>query len=62
MPPHHLGRSRRPAWNCRTTNCSLTAWPLIESVGEDFAVDLTGHAPCQDHREREALEDLHDRY
>lgn len=33
---------------------------LIESVGEDLAVGLTGHAPYQDHRERERLEDLHD--
>ncbi|MGW3018135.1 hypothetical protein [Streptomyces longwoodensis] len=35
---------------------------LIGSVGEDLAVGLTGHAPYQDYREREALEDLHDRY
>ncbi|MFB6817967.1 hypothetical protein ACFCV8_25835 [Streptomyces sp. NPDC056347] len=35
---------------------------LIESVGEDLAVGLTGCAPYQDHRERAALEDLHDRY
>jgi hypothetical protein len=35
---------------------------LIESVGEDLAVGLTGHAPYRDHRERAALEDLHDRY
>ncbi|MFJ7589008.1 hypothetical protein ACIQZO_16815 [Streptomyces sp. NPDC097617] len=34
---------------------------LIESVGEDLAVGLTGHAPYRDHRERAALEDLHDR-
>ncbi|MEU8621561.1 hypothetical protein [Streptomyces sp. NPDC048623] len=34
---------------------------LIESVGEDLAVGLTGQAPYQDHREREGLEDLHDR-
>ncbi|MEU1513243.1 hypothetical protein ABZ490_13955 [Streptomyces sp. NPDC005811] len=34
---------------------------LIESVGEDLAVALTGHAPYQDHRDRAALEDLHDR-
>ncbi|MFG3019930.1 hypothetical protein ACGFZQ_15510 [Streptomyces sp. NPDC048254] len=34
---------------------------LIESVGEDLAVGLTGHAPYQDHREREGLENLHDR-
>lgn len=35
---------------------------LIESVGENLAVGLTGHAPYRDHRERAALEDLHDRY
>ncbi|MEV0747534.1 hypothetical protein OG778_32765 (plasmid) [Streptomyces sp. NBC_00184] len=35
---------------------------LIESVGEDLAVGLTGHAPYQDHRDRTALEELHDRY
>ncbi|MFI1358652.1 hypothetical protein ACH4TV_34565 [Streptomyces sp. NPDC020898] len=35
---------------------------LIESVGEDLAVGLTGHAPYRDHREREVLEELHDRY
>ena len=35
---------------------------LIESVGEDLAVGLTGHDPYQDHRERAALEDFHDRY
>ncbi|MDR3031977.1 MAG: hypothetical protein LBV78_02495 [Kitasatospora sp.] len=35
---------------------------LIESVGEDLAVGLTGHAPYRDHREWEALEKLHDRY
>ncbi|MEU9125811.1 hypothetical protein AB0C96_39390 [Streptomyces sp. NPDC048506] len=35
---------------------------LIESVGEDLAVALTGHAPYQDHRERAALEEFHDRY
>ncbi|MEU2616795.1 hypothetical protein ABZ642_01315 [Streptomyces sp. NPDC007157] len=34
---------------------------LIESVGEDLAVGLTGHAPYQDHRAREGLENLHDR-
>ncbi|WP_416520515.1 hypothetical protein [Streptomyces achromogenes] len=34
---------------------------LIESVGEDLAVGLTGHAPYRDHRERAALEDFHDR-
>ncbi|MGW2846312.1 hypothetical protein [Streptomyces sp. NPDC001274] len=35
---------------------------LIESVGEDLATGLTGRAPYQDHRERAALEKLHDRY
>ncbi|MBM9623828.1 hypothetical protein [Streptomyces zhihengii] len=35
---------------------------LIESVGEDLAIGLTGRAPYQDHRERAALEELHDRY
>ncbi|MFE6871274.1 hypothetical protein ACFVFS_32540 [Kitasatospora sp. NPDC057692] len=35
---------------------------LIESVGEDLAIGLTGHAPYRDHRERADLEDLHDRY
>ncbi|MFE0458556.1 hypothetical protein ACFW1A_04740 [Kitasatospora sp. NPDC058965] len=35
---------------------------LIESVGEDLAVGLTGHAPYRDQREWEALEKLHDRY
>ncbi|MFJ9419444.1 hypothetical protein ACIRPT_35590 [Streptomyces sp. NPDC101227] len=35
---------------------------LIESVGEDLAVALTGHVPYQDHRERAALEEFHDRY
>lgn len=35
---------------------------LIESVGEHLAVGLTGHPPYRDHRERAALEDLHDRY
>ncbi|MGV9316499.1 hypothetical protein ACWDR0_30580 [Streptomyces sp. NPDC003691] len=34
---------------------------VVDSVGEDLAVGLTGHAPYQDHRERAALEDLHDR-
>ncbi|MET9345573.1 hypothetical protein [Streptomyces termitum] len=34
---------------------------LIESVGEDLAVRLTGRAPYRDHREWEALEKLHDR-
>ncbi|MGW2180413.1 hypothetical protein ACWCXX_20365 [Streptomyces sp. NPDC001732] len=35
---------------------------LAESVGEDLAVGLTGHAHYQDHRERATLDDLHDRY
>ncbi|WP_254646601.1 hypothetical protein [Streptomyces sp. GbtcB6] len=35
---------------------------LIDAVGDDLAVDLTGHAPYRDHRDRAALEDLHDRY
>ncbi|MCC0576682.1 hypothetical protein [Streptomyces californicus] len=35
---------------------------LIESVGENLAVGLTGHAPYRGHREWEALEKLHDRY
>ncbi|MFE7358664.1 hypothetical protein ACFU8Q_37660 [Streptomyces sp. NPDC057543] len=35
---------------------------LIESIGEDLAVGLTGHAPYRDRREGAALEDLHDRY
>ncbi|MGW6060439.1 hypothetical protein [Streptomyces sp. NPDC055189] len=35
---------------------------LIESVGDDLAVGLTSHAPYRDHRERAALEELHDRY
>ncbi|MFE4634462.1 hypothetical protein ACFRJ1_13960 [Streptomyces sp. NPDC056773] len=34
---------------------------LIDSVGEDLAVGLTGRAPYRDHREREALEEFHDR-
>jgi hypothetical protein len=34
---------------------------LIDSVGEDLAVALTGHLPYQDHRERAALEEFHDR-
>ncbi|MFD4244004.1 hypothetical protein ACFWP3_20730 [Streptomyces sp. NPDC058525] len=34
---------------------------LIVSVGEDLAAGLTGHAPSWYHRERTALEDLHDR-
>jgi hypothetical protein len=34
---------------------------VIESVGDDLAVGLTGHAPYRDHRERAALEDFHDR-
>ncbi|QNP66846.1 hypothetical protein IAG43_30615 [Streptomyces genisteinicus] len=34
---------------------------LIDSVGEDFAVGLTGRDPYRGHREREALEELHDR-
>ncbi|MER7761604.1 hypothetical protein [Streptomyces sp. NPDC097619] len=34
---------------------------LVESVGEDLALDLTGHAPYRDHRERAALEAFHDR-
>jgi hypothetical protein len=35
---------------------------LIEAVGEDLSVGLTGHAPYRDHVDRAALEDLHDRY
>ncbi|MER7379714.1 hypothetical protein [Streptomyces lanatus] len=34
---------------------------VIESVGDDLAVGLTGHPPYRGHREREALEDFHDR-
>ncbi|MDJ0344421.1 hypothetical protein QMK19_21110 [Streptomyces sp. H10-C2] len=34
---------------------------LIDSVGEDLAVALTGHLPYQDHRERAALEEFPDR-
>ncbi|MGW3815410.1 hypothetical protein [Streptomyces sp. NPDC005046] len=34
---------------------------LIDSVGEDFAVILTGRLPYHDHRERAVLEELHDR-
>ncbi|MEU3614238.1 hypothetical protein ABZ725_18205 [Streptomyces sp. NPDC006872] len=34
---------------------------LIDSVGEDLAVSLTGRLPYQDHRERAALEEFHDR-
>ncbi|WP_240657972.1 hypothetical protein [Streptomyces populi] len=36
------------------------ARPLLDSVGEDFAVELTGHLPYRDHRERADLEDFHD--
>ncbi|MFB8174242.1 hypothetical protein ACFC60_40465 [Kitasatospora purpeofusca] len=35
---------------------------LIESVGEDLAVGLTGRTPYQDNRERAALEEFHDRH
>lgn len=35
---------------------------LIDSVGEDLAVGLTGHAPYRDYRETEALEEFHDRH
>ncbi|GGV09100.1 hypothetical protein GCM10010260_54060 [Streptomyces filipinensis] len=35
---------------------------LIESVGEDLAVGLTGHAPYRDHREWSAVEEFHDRH
>jgi hypothetical protein len=34
---------------------------LIDSVGEDLALTLTGRLPYQDHRERAALEEFHDR-
>ncbi|MGW1073137.1 hypothetical protein [Streptomyces sp. NPDC002537] len=34
---------------------------LIDSVGEDLAVALTGRLPYRDHRERAALEEFHDR-
>ncbi|MFE1287037.1 hypothetical protein [Streptomyces sp. NPDC058751] len=33
---------------------------LIDSVGEHIAVELTGHLPYRDHRERADLEDFHD--
>ncbi len=39
----------------------VPARTVIDSVGEDLAVALTGHLPYQDHRERAALEELHDR-
>lgn len=44
----------------------FTSWvtpgrTLLDSVGEELAVDLTGHAPYGDHGERTALEELHDR-
>ncbi|MBR7834879.1 hypothetical protein KDL01_16520 [Actinospica durhamensis] len=35
---------------------------VIDSVGDDLALGLTGHAPYRDHRERAALEEFHDRY
>ncbi|MFG2926661.1 hypothetical protein ACGFYA_34820 [Streptomyces sp. NPDC048305] len=34
---------------------------LIDSVGEDLAVRLTGRMPYRDHREYEGLEERHDR-
>ncbi|GAB7035316.1 hypothetical protein AB0G35_06380 [Streptomyces sp. NPDC021749] len=34
---------------------------LIDSVGEDLAVGLTGRPPYRDHREHAHLEDFHDR-
>ncbi|MFI2761993.1 hypothetical protein ACH5A3_24515 [Streptomyces echinatus] len=35
---------------------------VIESVGEDLAVGLTGRAPYRDHRQWAALEEFHDRH
>lgn len=33
---------------------------VIDSIGEDLAVDVTGRPPYRDHREHSALEELHD--
>jgi hypothetical protein len=35
---------------------------VVDSVGEDLAVALTGHVPYRDHREWAVLEEFHDRY
>ncbi|MER5380004.1 hypothetical protein ABT040_06940 [Streptomyces sp. NPDC002688] len=62
MSPDDAGQVVEAAIGGRFESWVAPAQTLIDSVGEDFAVALTGHAPYQDHRERAALEDFHDRH
>lgn len=61
MSQADAGRAVEAAIGGRFHSWVAPARTLIESVGEDLAVGLTGYAPYQDHREREDLEDRHDR-
>ncbi|MCB5163946.1 hypothetical protein LG634_03725 [Streptomyces bambusae] len=61
MDPSEAARAVQHAIGGRFESWVTPERTLIESVGEDLAVGLTGHAPYRDHPERAALEDLHDR-
>jgi hypothetical protein len=61
MNPDDAGRTAGAAIGGRFESWVAPAPTLIDSVGEDFAVLLTGHAPYQDGRERADLEERHDR-
>ncbi|MEV8533902.1 hypothetical protein [Streptomyces sp. NPDC051211] len=54
-------RAVKAAIGGRFESWVVPARTLIDSVGEDLAAGLTGHPPHPDHREREALEEFHDR-
>ncbi|MGA4844931.1 hypothetical protein ACOBQB_01035 [Streptomyces sp. G5(2025)] len=66
MDHAEAGRAVESAFDGRFTSWVIQVIPeraLSDSVGEDLAVGLTGHAaPYRDHRERAAVEDLHDRH
>jgi hypothetical protein len=61
MDQDEAGRVADAAIGGRFESWVTPAPALIDSVGEDFAVALTGHAPYRDHRERADLEEFHDR-
>ncbi|MEU4082831.1 hypothetical protein [Streptomyces aureus] len=62
MDRAEAGRVVEAAIGGRFQSWVTPAPTLIDSVGENVAVALTGHLPYQDHRERADLEDFHDRH
>ncbi|MEV1068905.1 hypothetical protein [Streptomyces sp. NPDC050263] len=61
MDPAEAERAVETAIGGRFESWTDPGSTLIDSVGEDLAVALTGRLPYQDHRERAALEEFHDR-